>query len=528
MDKLAKYKINGSRYYEGNELISAGIGKLGIYKNSRRMVSDLNIPEKDYTFAREKGDIWVLSDGKSQKWDKVFIKPAWVKKYLESLEVNSDDDNKEEDTDDDIEEDVEKPAPKADAGNIGKAPEIINLTKREKLKDNEGNIIEIEVRGTREYNNCFFKLADVAKGFEMEKQLGNSITNKNSKYVEGQDYMHFIIDSNSENFTASKNAKNTKKYKPVKRIFLTYQGLLRAVFGSRNIRVSKFLDWATKTLFTAHLGTKEDKMKLSSELMGISVNVLKEVFNKTSSKLPVVYLFAIGTVGQLRVSLEIDDKYDDNLIVCKGGETNDLSRRTDEHANYYGKLGGANMGLLWYNYIDPQYVKAAETEIFQIMKQMNFLMEHKKHNELIIYSSKKDLRTIRDQFTKVGEKYMGHTKELQKELADMERKLSNIQKEHDKEMSHIQKEHDKEMSHIQKEHDKEMSHIQKEHDREIDYLKKEHESRILLLQTQHSNDIMKKDREIDKKDHELEKKDFEIEKLQRRINRYKKKLARKQ
>jgi hypothetical protein len=475
MENLEKYTINKRRYFDGNELKSSGIGQLADFKNTRQMVKALEIPESDHIFARynKENDIWEEKDGKCMSLDKVFIKPSWVKKYIKSLEEIDEPVDKES-LDEPVDEDILK------------APTIITLGKREKLRDNKGKIIEIEVRGSREYNNCFFKGSDVAEAFDMKKQLWRNISRQNSVYIEGQHYRYFMVDDNSQ-----KTVKN-QKCKQVKELFLTYLGLLHALFLSKNNRVSLFLDWATKTLFTAHLGTKEDKRKLSSELMGISVNALKEVFNKTSSKLPVVYLFAIGTVGQLRVPLEIDNKYADNLIVCKGGETNDIMRRTKEHESNYGTLPGSNMGLLWYNYIDPQYVTKAETEILQIMKQMNFLMEHKQHNELIVFSSKKELIKIQDQFDMVTKKYMGHVEELQKKLTELENKIAHK----DEKIADLQREHEKEMSHMKEK----LADLQKDHEKELRYLKKDHKNEISLLKAEHLNEIMKKDREIEKKE----------------------------
>jgi len=51
------------------------------------------------------------------------------------------------------------------------------LKKSEKLKDNVGKIVEIEVRGTRDHDNCYFKVYDVARGFGMKK-LHNIIIRK--------------------------------------------------------------------------------------------------------------------------------------------------------------------------------------------------------------------------------------------------------------------------------------------------------------------------------------------------------------
>jgi hypothetical protein len=66
-------------------------------------------------------------------------------------------------------------------------------------------------------------------------------------------------------------------------LYLTYIGLLKVLFSSRNKQVDRFVQWATETLFTAHLGTSDQKSKLTAKLMGVSLEAVKEVFNKTSS-----------------------------------------------------------------------------------------------------------------------------------------------------------------------------------------------------------------------------------------------------
>ena len=47
---------------------------------------------------------------------------------------------------------------------------------------------------------------------------------------------------------------------------------------SRNKNAERFQDWATKILFTHHLGTKEQKQELSSKLLGVQTKAVQEVF----------------------------------------------------------------------------------------------------------------------------------------------------------------------------------------------------------------------------------------------------------
>jgi hypothetical protein len=259
----------------------------------------------------------------------VFISKKWVDENIINDDNDVDDDNNDADDDNNDNESVDE---------ITMAPGIIELKKSEKIKDNRGNILEIEIRGTREHDNCFFKVIDVAEGFKMKK-LHDTLTKKNVNSYQNNVHYRF--------FYFSKNTTTSGKTKKVKKLYLTYIGLLKVLFSSRNKTVNNFVGWATETLFTAHLGTKEQKDKLSSKLMGISADIVKEVFNKTSSTLPVLYLLSIGKVKDLRVTLNISDEYDDEDIINKGGETIDLTRRIDEHNATYGKMPGANLCLKW-------------------------------------------------------------------------------------------------------------------------------------------------------------------------------------
>ena len=46
-------------------------------------------------------------------------------------------------------------------------PEILELNDNEKFKDEYDNILDIEVRGERNVNHCYFRVKDISKCFEM-------------------------------------------------------------------------------------------------------------------------------------------------------------------------------------------------------------------------------------------------------------------------------------------------------------------------------------------------------------------------
>ncbi|BCS83741.1 hypothetical protein QLL95_gp0382 [Cotonvirus japonicus] len=437
MDTLTKIKIVGKEYYHTDDILKLKIQEFKKCTNGRQLVGKIKIEEKDYIYAANKNGKWIKTNGNSRKFDKVFIKVSWLEEYVnnsnneysEEENENSDSENEEENNDSENEEEINDLENKEI---ITMAPGIIKLTKKEKIKDDKNKIIEIEVRGTRDPKNIYFKASDVSKGFNL-LNLCDILTKKNTKYEEGKDYKYFYLENTPNNLRGNKKIKDKK---PLKRIFLTYEGLIRVMYVSRSNRASKFLYWATETLFTAHLGTKEQKTMLCSKLMGINAEIVKEVFNKTSSTLPVCYLFTIGKVKDLRATLDIDKKYDDESTVAKLGETIDLTRRIDEHIETFGKMPGAKLCLKWYNYLDPQFTSKAETELKTTFKKMNFTMEHPDHKEIIIFS-KVDTKTVIDQFDNVSRKYTGHITEISNKLTDMNHEIEKLKLQHSMEINKL-------------------------------------------------------------------------------------------
>jgi hypothetical protein len=134
--------INNKEYILGDYIFSnAPIYTKGC-RSSRDIISKKQIEAKNYIYARYKDDKWVITDGKSFKFDKILF----IKSFVDKI-----------------------PELKTDNTYIvdNKAPPIIVLKDEEKFMDNDGNIIEIETRGERAVDKIYFKVKDVADGFEM-------------------------------------------------------------------------------------------------------------------------------------------------------------------------------------------------------------------------------------------------------------------------------------------------------------------------------------------------------------------------
>ncbi len=384
--------------YEKNKYVSiddilknAPIFCKGI-RTGRDFLKKKEIKNKYFVYARLKGNEWEINEGKSVKYDRVFVKKSCLDKM------------------NDLQKEI-KGESVTDSEGIEKAPDIIELNDNEKFKDENGNVLEIETRGEREHDKIFFKVKDVAKGFDMNN-LQIVLLAKNTLYKEEKDY----------NFFTCENQKKVLKKTSKKELFLTYQGMLHVLFASHSGKASQFTKWATETLFTVQMGTNEQKTKLSSKTLGTNIETVNEVFNTNANTLPVIYLFTLGYVKDLRKSMNISKEYKDDMIVSIYGCTKDFQRRTNEHDKFYKKITGTELKLKCHTYIDPQYIFKAESDISEFMDDMNCKFAYEKEKEMVILDEKK-LKKVHKRYEELSKLYMGHIKELMMEKEKLETKV---------------------------------------------------------------------------------------------------------
>ena len=187
---------------------------------------------------------------------------------------------------------------------------------------------------------------EVSAGFKMPNLQKNMI-DKKTKYKEHKHYEYFY----SEKDHKMSNDGSRKLY-------LTYRGVIRVLMVSQNETVEKFADWACDVLFTAQMGSIAQKIKLASSLTGIDYHTITNML-KTTSDVSCLYLINIGLVKDLRTKYNIDITVDDNSYVAKFGRTNSLSRRLREHRAKYGN----DIELLIFEYIDNMLLVEAESSL---------------------------------------------------------------------------------------------------------------------------------------------------------------------
>lgn len=393
--------INENSYYNTNDLFVHNKDFFyGCSDTKRTIIVKKNIPESEYlyaTFATKKNR-WNLTTSKCNKAN-LFISKAWVDAhFFNTKPVHLTEDEDKGDKEENITELVEK------------SPPLLSLEEHEKFKDADGNVLEIETRGEKTQNGIFFKVVDVMKAFDMPN-LKDSLINTTSCYSRNDDYFVFFIQTSAINNCLPL----IKKY-----LYLSYEGMLRVLFVSRNDRVKPFMKWATKTLFTHQMGSEEDKQVLGTDLLNLSLKTYRAVFKSYASKFPCIYLLSLGKVGALRETFGIaSDLYKDDAVVYKYGFTEDLERRLSEHETKYGKLANVVVQLSTFQMIDVKYTSDAEGDFRHTCKSFQKSLEVPGYHELIVLDEK-ELGQMKKQFRYIGNDYAGASADLQRKIQELE------------------------------------------------------------------------------------------------------------
>lgn len=416
--------FNNHLYYSADELKKNYKNYFKGIRSVKEIIKSKNINSDDYAVVKKKGDELVICDNLKYCRAKILLKkefcniniinpPSPKKKiFIKNSEKNIENKNIEE-------KEV--------------APPILFLNEEEMFKDVEGNILDIEVRGERDRKKIYFKVSDIAKEFD-SPLLKKSLTNVKSEFERN---IHF------KTFTCLKTSiingrENTSKKLS---LFLTYKGLLRFLFVSRNKCAEAFQDWAEEKLFTVQMGEQQDKDKLGSKLQNINYRDFKNVFRRHCNKLSVIYLIKIGKVNKLRDVFNIPVEISDENCLYKFGFTDDLNRRFREHCSYFDKYEDVSIDLEMFSFVDPKFMSKAELKIKNLNEayQKDFQFENSK--ELIILDEKQE-KMNKEYFKMISREYAGYSEELQKNIRELEQEIMTLKLSHEIEMLKIRQENE--------------------------------------------------------------------------------------
>jgi hypothetical protein len=377
----------------------------------RDVIKKKKLLESDYIYAYETKSGWKLSSEDYSK-AKILISTKW--KGFKSIELNntlepsnetSTSSSSSNDTLDNTNVLNHSIVVVDDKNKYPIAPDILDIEEDEKFKDANGQSIDITIRGEREYDKCYFRVIDVSRGFEMPN-LDKNIKDIKSSFDIEIDYKFFTRNSESDE---SKNET-----------YLTYNGMMKVLYGSHSKNARSFQDWATKTLFTVQLGTEDSKYELVK-----SIHAVKEAFKTSSDKTPCVYLFVIGNANNLLAT----DKYTKDTMVYKFGKTDNLPRRSGEHERDFKKMFKIDhIELMLFSVIDPKYITDAENSLKKFFE--NHTINYENKEELIILDKLMYTSTIQH-YKLIKNSYIGCYKEMQDKINQLKRKIKEIQYEYD-------------------------------------------------------------------------------------------------
>lgn len=293
-------------------------------------------------------------------------------------------------------------------------PPLLNIEPHEVLKTpvaSEPGVIEI--RGERHVDRIWFRARDVERMLELSDITG-TIYGVNSSYEEGTHYKTFAVVNNADiqEFPAM-----TRKPGNQTALYLSYWGLVKMLFARRHSCAIAFQKWAIDTLFKQHVAAPPEPSTI-----GVSTKTLREVLSSNVTALPVVYLFGLGSAGDLRKQLNVPDNFPDSDIIVKFGLTNDLRRRAQEHENTLGRLTSPScFGLIYHTYVDPFYLGQAEADIKSYFINAQWHLKHPKHTELASVPVHMLNTLVQSEYRRLGNTYAGKLQDLQTQLINEQR-----------------------------------------------------------------------------------------------------------
>jgi hypothetical protein len=393
-------KFNKNEYYLAKNVYEAEPQSFaGCSKTVRNIIKVKNLTDKEYIYLRADSTKALVAASVDYPRAKLYLAKKWVHDNLiQFKKVKTEEDEQIESM---------------------KAPPLLELSDSEKFTDESGNILEVEIRGEREYNKCYFKVKDIENAFGINN-ISKTMMSKETKFDEKMHYQNFTGSTvkKLEISTSKKSEGNQKS------MFLTYLGLTRLLFVSRSKNAEHFQKWAIEKLFTIQMGSLEQKEELVNKLMGVPCKNVKDVLKTSSSPVSCVYLFTLGTVATLRDVFKIPKTYADSSIVVKYGKTDDLERRSGENNSDYSAFKGVEVKLKCYSHVDSKHITDAENDVRDFIRVTNLDFAFDKFKELAIVPKDK-MVSVEKKYSDVRKIYAGNMSEI---INEKEKLMNEIEK----------------------------------------------------------------------------------------------------
>ena len=286
-------------------------------------------------------------------------------------------------------------------------PPLIDLEEHEMFKDLDGSPMDIEVRGKKTDDGIYFKAKDIGIAFDYDL-VEQTILDMKSDHVYGEHFKYFIC---------LKKVSGQMEDKKV--LYLTYLGVLKLLLCARGDKAKRFQRWVTKIIFTMQMGSQDDKVSLAAEALNVDKSTITQLFKKSCKEIPCVYLFEVGTVGNMRQHFNLDKFTNDNDKVYKYGMSNNMARRSAEHQKTFGKLTDNSFQLTVFSYIDTLFTSKAETKLKHSFDCMKIHLEDERYNELVVIE-KNQIQSITELYRDIHTCYAGMNSDIIHQMQEMQ------------------------------------------------------------------------------------------------------------
>ena len=224
------------------------------------------------------------------------------------------------------------------------------------------------------------------------KNLVRNLILEHTAFKNMEDYEKFLVAQSTTMYDSGSAEETTRK-----RTYFTYNGLLKVIFRSNSGTAYRFRKWASKVIYTAHLGTDEQRYEQALDMVGVNSSIVKEVFDTCVTKVPCVYLFYIGKVKNM-VKDYPELKPFRSGMVFKYGKTISLHRRLIEHIDTYGSLKNSDLKLSQWSPINEKMITKAENSLSRFFKDKKIPFQG--HSEIVVLS-RTDLGEVKVKYLEV-------------------------------------------------------------------------------------------------------------------------------
>lgn len=379
-------ELNGKMYYN-SEMVKQACPAFfhGCAKTIRKVIEKKKLTNDNYTFATlaPKFNKWSISN-ENIKSAKLLLEKNWVEKNVPTFGNNH------------VKLVLEM------------APPLLELKEEEKFKDENGIVVNIETRGTKTVDGIYFYGKDVEKMLNII-DISIILNNSTTSYELNKHYRKFYRPALINDECKAVDSNNPE------RIYLTYFGLVKMLITTRNSIAESFQKWALQTLFTVQMGTEEEKISLSSKLLGCDLNSVKSFVNTGIHNYSVLYLLCLGKVKDLSSQLDGLEEQNQDDYVYKYGYTSDINQRLQAHKQIFGKLKNSQLSLIVHIPIDEKYLSEAEVEMKMVFKSFDYVIDNSQYKELVVFNNDK-LPLLKRLFKSISDKFAGNCKKMQEEL----------------------------------------------------------------------------------------------------------------